>query len=281
MVLIPQTNPTMLGNVPLGGGAPPVLIAGPCIAEHYEMARSYAERLKEITTRHKVPFVFKASYDKANRTSGQSYRGPGLKEGLAFLGKAAREVGVPLLVDVHECHQVGPAAEVADVIQVPAFLSRQTDLVEECARSGKAVNVKKGQFLAPDDVVHILSKAWEAGAKNVSITERGSTFGYHNLVVDMRGLWQMRQYKAPVIFDATHSVQLPGGAGGSSGGQREFVAPLARAAAAVGVDGFYMEVHHDPPKAKSDGPNALTFEMLDELLTDLVRINNAVRGQGA
>ncbi|MBI5498113.1 MAG: 3-deoxy-8-phosphooctulonate synthase [Deltaproteobacteria bacterium] len=265
-----------MGPVPVGGNHPPVFIAGPCVAEDAAMAFGYARRLKDITARHGVPFVFKASYDKANRTSGQSFRGPGLKEGLAFLGAAAREVGVPLLVDVHETAQVGPAAAVADVLQVPAFLSRQTDLVEECARSGRALNVKKGQFLAPDDVTHILSKAREAGGKNLTITERGTTFGYHNLVVDMRGLWLMRQYGAPVIFDATHSVQLPGGAGGKSGGQREMVAPLARAAAAVGVDGYYMEVHEKPELAKSDGPNALTFEMLDELVGDLVRIHRAV-----
>ena len=278
MVSIPRTQPSLMGNVPVGGEHPPVLIAGPCVAEHEEMAMTYAQRLKVLTHKHGVPFIFKASFDKANRTSGQSFRGPGAVEGLRFLSKVRKEVGVPLLVDVHECAQVAAAAEVADVLQVPAFLSRQTDLIEECARSGKAVNVKKGQFLAPDDVVHIISKAREAGSTNISITERGTTFGYHNLVVDMRGLWQMRQYGAPVIFDATHSVQLPGGAGGKSGGQREYVGPLARAAAAVGVDGFYMEVHENPAVAKSDGPNALTFEMLDELLGDLVRINAAVRG---
>jgi 2-dehydro-3-deoxyphosphooctonate aldolase (KDO 8-P synthase) len=276
MVQIPKTQKSMMGAVALGGDSPPVFIAGPCIAEDETMAVTYVRRLKDLAQRHQVPLVFKASYDKANRTSGNSYRGPGLAEGLRFLGKAARDAGVPLLVDVHETHQVGPAAEVADVLQVPAFLSRQTDLIEECARTGKALNVKKGQFLAPDDVVHIIDKAREAGARNLSITERGTTFGYHNLVVDMRGLWMMRQYGAPVIFDATHSVQLPGAAGGKSGGQREMVAPLARAAAAVGVDGYYMEVHENPAVAKSDGPNALTFEMLDELMGDLVKIHRAV-----
>jgi 2-dehydro-3-deoxyphosphooctonate aldolase (KDO 8-P synthase) len=276
MVHIPATKDCRLGSIPLGANHPPVLIAGPCIAEDEDMAHSYALRLKEITTRHGVPFVFKASFDKANRTSGNSYRGPGAKEGLRFLAKVRKEVGVPLLTDVHECAQVAAAAEAADILQVPAFLCRQTDLVEECARSGRALNIKKGQFLAPDDVPHILDKAREAGAKDLSITERGTSFGYHNLVVDMRGLWLMRQYGAPVIFDATHSVQLPGAAGGKSGGQREMVAPLARAAAAVGVDGFYMEVHANPAVAKSDGPNALTFEMLDELLADLVKISAAV-----
>jgi 2-dehydro-3-deoxyphosphooctonate aldolase (KDO 8-P synthase) len=276
MVSIPKTTPSFMGPVALGGDAPPVLIAGPCIAEHEDMARTYATRLKAMAARHGFPFVFKASYDKANRTSGQSYRGPGAKEGLQFLARVRKEVGVPLLTDVHETSQVELAAEAADVLQVPAFLCRQTDLVEACARTGRALNIKKGQFLAPDDVPHILDKARESGAANLSITERGTTFGYHNLVVDMRGLWLMRQFNAPVIFDATHSVQLPGAAGGKSGGQREMVAPLARAAAAVGVDGFYMEVHENPAVAKSDGPNALTFEMLDELLVDLAAICRAV-----
>jgi 2-dehydro-3-deoxyphosphooctonate aldolase (KDO 8-P synthase) len=277
MATIPQTSVVSLGGVPMGGHHPPVFVAGPCIAEDESMARTYAMRLKAITSRHGAAFVFKASYDKANRTSGHSYRGPGVEQGLAFLGRVRKELQVPLLVDVHETAQVRLAAQVADVLQVPAFLCRQTDLLEACARTGRPVNIKKGQFLAPDDIPHIVGKAREAGAKDVSVTERGTTFGYHNLVVDMRGLWQMRQYGAPVVFDATHSVQLPGGADGKSGGQREMVAPLARAAAAVGVDAFYMEVHENPALAKSDGPNALTFEMFEALLVDLMRIHAAVR----
>lgn len=272
------TTPTSsMASVAIGGDAPLAFIAGPCVVESADMANTYAARLAEMAQRHGVGLVFKASYDKANRTSIDSYRGPGADKALPFLRDAADAAGVPLLVDVHSEAQAAQAAEYADVVQIPAFLCRQTDLLLACAKTGKPVNVKKGQFMAPGDMKHAIAKLQHGGATDITLTERGTSFGYHNLVVDMRGLAIMRSLGVPVIFDATHSVQLPGGAGGKSGGQREFVAPLARAATAVGVDGIYAEVHENPAVAKSDGPNALTFEMLDALMARLVAIHSVVR----
>ncbi|MBU0517297.1 MAG: 3-deoxy-8-phosphooctulonate synthase, partial [Proteobacteria bacterium] len=230
-----------------------------------------------IADRHGIPLVFKASFDKANRTRHDSFRGPGLEQGLQILDEVRRQTGLSLLTDVHEAGQAATIAEVVDVLQVPAFLCRQTDLVAACAATGKPVNLKKGQFIAPADARHLVDKAHALGATAVSLTERGFCFGYNNLVVDMRGLALMRDFAVPVIFDATHSVQLPGAAGGSSGGERQHVATLARAAVAVGVDGLYVEVHDDPDRARSDGPNALTPALLDAMLPELLAIDRVVR----
>ena len=268
-------NHSKLGAVTIGPGHPLAFICGPCVAEDENMAQDYAGRLKLLAQKHQIPMVFKASFDKANRTSITSYRGPGAQKGLPFLKEAAQANGLPLLVDVHQPEQAALAAEFADVLQIPAFLCRQTDLLVACAQTGKPVNVKKGQFLAPQDMTHVVKKLQASGANNISVTERGTAFGYHNLVVDMRSLMIMGDLGVPVVFDATHSVQLPGAGDGKSGGQREFVMPLARAAVAVGCDAIYAEVHHKPEIAKSDGPNALTFEMLDELMGSLVRIRKA------
>lgn len=264
-----------MGPFTMGPGHPLTFICGPCVAEDAKMAHDYAARLKGLSDKHAVNMVFKASFDKANRTSINSYRGPGPMQGLPFLQKAAQENGLPLLVDVHQPEQAALAADFVDVLQVPAFLCRQTDLLAACAATGKPVNVKKGQFLAPQDMAHVVQKLRASGAEHISVTERGTAFGYHNLVVDMRSLRIMADLKVPVVFDATHSVQLPGAGDGKSGGQREFVAPLAKAAVAVGCDAIYAEVHHKPEIAKSDGPNALTFEMLDELMGTLLRIRKA------
>ena len=264
-----------MGTVTIGQGQPLAFICGPCVAEDENMAQDYAARLKTLSQKHQIPMVFKASFDKANRTSITSYRGPGAQKGLPFLKEAAQANGLPLLVDVHQPEQAAMAAEFADVLQIPAFLCRQTDLLVACADTGKPVNVKKGQFLAPQDMAHVVKKLQASGAGNISVTERGTAFGYHNLVVDMRSLMIMGDLGVPVVFDATHSVQLPGAGDGKSGGQREFVMPLARAAVAVGCDAIYAEVHHKPEIAKSDGPNALTFEMLDDLMGALLRIRKA------
>ena len=224
-----------------------------------------------------LPLVFKASFDKANRSSGKSFRGPGLERGLAILAEVKARHGVAILTDVHESHQAGPAAQVADVLQIPAFLCRQTDLIQAAARTGRALNLKKGQFLAPEDMRHAVEKATAAGARTVLVTERGTSFGYHNLVVDMRSLAILRGLGCPVVFDATHSVQLPGAAGDASGGQREFVPVLARAAAAAGIDGLFVEVAAEPAKAKSDAANSLPVDELPALLATLVRIREAAR----
>ncbi len=266
---------SQMGNVKIGYGLPLAFICGPCVAEDKQMAMDYAGELKSLSEKHQVPLIFKASYDKANRTSITSYRGPGIEKGLPFLKEAAQNQDLPLLVDVHSTQQAEIAKEFADVLQIPAFLCRQTDLLVACAETGKPVNVKKGQFLAPQDMAHVVQKLREGGAQGISVTERGTSFGYQNLIVDMRGLAIMRSIGVPVVFDATHSVQLPGAGGGKSGGQREFVLPLARAAVAVGCDAIYAEVHHKPEIAKSDGPNALTFPMLDELMGTLKRIRSA------
>jgi 2-dehydro-3-deoxyphosphooctonate aldolase (KDO 8-P synthase) len=259
----------------IGGGAPLVLIAGPCVIESEQHARDLAGRLVEITRRAGVPFIFKASYDKANRTSIRSYRGPGLEEGLRILAAVKKDTGhrLPILTDIHEPAHAAPAAEVADVLQIPAFLCRQTDLIVAAAKTGRIVNIKKGQFLAPDDVKHAIAKAREAGNDKVIITERGSSFGYHNLVVDMRAFPMMREEGTIVVFDVTHSLQLPGGGDGETAGLAQYIEPLASAGVAAGVDGVFLEVHEDPSRAKSDAQNALRLDLLPSLLERLTAID--------
>ena len=261
-----------IGGVSIGGGSL-VLIAGPCVIESEAHAIETALALRDITRRAGVPFNFKASYDTANRTSGASFRGPGLKEGVRVLGLVKEAVGVPVLTDIHAPDQAAPVAEVADVLQIPAFLSRQTDLLEAAARTGRAVNVKKGQFLAPLDMRHAIAKVVATGNKKVIVTERGYSFGYNNLVVDMRAFPILRSLGYPVVYDVTHSLQLPGGGDGVTAGQAEFIEPMARAGVAAGVDGIFMEVHQDPPKAKSDAQNALKLDRLAALLDQLVHIH--------
>ncbi|MBM5806468.1 MAG: 3-deoxy-8-phosphooctulonate synthase [Cyanobacteria bacterium M_surface_10_m2_179] len=259
---------------------PLTLIAGPCVIESRDLALQVAEEVKAITDRLGIHYVFKASYDKANRSSGGSFRGPGVEEGLAVLAEVKQQLGLPVLTDIHESQQAAPVAEVVDVLQIPAFLCRQTDLLLAAAEAtrgtDKVINVKKGQFLAPWDMAQVVKKLREAGVENLWLTERGSSFGYNTLVVDYRGLPQLQELGCPVIFDATHSVQQPGGKGTSTGGQREFVAPLARAAVAVGVDGLFMEVHPDPDQALSDGPNMVPLHRLEPLLRQLLDIRGAV-----
>jgi len=264
----------------LGARQPFFLIAGPCVIESEEHALGVAARLREITSALDVPFIFKASYDKANRTSIRSFRGPGLERGLEILGRIRRELGIAVTSDVHEAGQVGPAAEVLDLLQIPAFLCRQTDLIVAAAATGRPVNIKKGQFLAPGDLVHAVEKARSTGNRNLFVTERGTSFGYHNLVVDFRSLPLLRKLGVPVVFDATHSVQLPGGAGGSSSGESGFIPYLARAAVAVGIDGLFMEVHPEPKRALSDGANALPIDLLKGLLTHLRRLDALTREAG-
>jgi 2-dehydro-3-deoxyphosphooctonate aldolase (KDO 8-P synthase) len=261
----------------MGGNRPFVLIAGPCVIESEAVTLEAAERLKRITDDLGIPFIFKSSYDKANRSSARSYRGPGLVEGLRILGRVKRELGLPLLSDVHRFEEIGSAAEVLDVLQVPAFLSRQTDLLTAVARTGKAVNIKKGQFLAPWDIKNAIEKVAAAGNEDILITERGVSFGYNNLVVDMRALPIMRDLGYPVIFDATHAVQMPGGAGTASSGDRRFVPHLTRAAVAAGIDGLFMEVHACPDKALCDGPNMLSLDELPGLLKQAQAIEEIVR----
>lgn len=255
---------------------PLFLISGPCVIENEAVTLRIASRLREITAQVGIPLTFKASYDKANRTAISAFRGPGMAEGLRILAKVKATLDIPVLSDVHRISEVGPAAEVLDVIQIPAFLCRQTDLILAVARTGKAVNVKKGQFLAPWDVVNIVEKIRSVSSALPMITERGVMFGYNNLVVDFRGIRIMQQTGCPVIFDATHSVQLPGGAGTCSGGQREFAPVLARAAVAAGADGIFLEVHEDPDKALCDGPNSLPLDQLPGLLTQLAAIRTAL-----
>jgi len=270
-----------VGNVEVGGGEL-FLIAGPCVIESEEHAIKMAESIAGVARALRLPYIFKASYDKANRTSVKSYRGPGLDEGLRILNKIARTVHVPVLTDVHEAVDVQRVAEVADVVQIPAFLCRQTDLLVAAARSGRAVNIKKGQFVSPWDMRHAVEKCRAAGSEQVFVTERGSSFGYNNLVVDMRSLAIMREF-APVVFDATHSVQLPSAAGNGegavSGGQPEFIPLLARAAVAAGVDGVFLEVHDNPKMAKSDGANALELQRLRSVLQEILAVQKAA-GQG-
>lgn len=257
------------------------LIAGPCVIESRDSVLRHSEALARISADTGVPIVFKASFDKANRTSHSSFRGAGMEDGLRILAEAKKATGLPVLTDVHEPGQAAPVAEVCDVLQIPALLCRQTDLIQAAAATGRVVNIKKGQFLAPWDMKHALAKAREAGGERVLLTERGATFGYGNLVSDFRSLVIMRDLGAPVVFDATHSVQLPGGAGDKSAGERRFIAPLARAAVAVGTDGLFMEVHENPDAALSDGPNSLPLDHLAPLLRELLAIHTARAGTGA
>ena len=263
------------GGVSVGGGGSLLLIAGPCVIESLRQCMSLAARLKDVAAEAGLPFVFKASFDKANRSSIGSYRGPGLERGLDILAAVKARHGVPILTDIHETHQAEPVAAVADVLQIPAFLCRQTDLIQAAAATGRVVNVKKGQFLAPEDMRHAIEKALAAGGRKLLLTERGTSFGYRNLVVDMRSLAILRAMGWPVIFDATHSVQLPGAAGTASGGQREFVPVLARAAAAVGIDGLFVEVAVNPATAKSDAANSIPVRELPALLETVKAIRAA------
>ncbi|HKA62407.1 MAG TPA: 3-deoxy-8-phosphooctulonate synthase [Methylomirabilota bacterium] len=269
------TRAVRIGSVTIGGGAPLAVIGGPCAIENEKHALMVAERLQRITVDAGVPFIYKSSYDKANRFSIHAYRGPGLTEGLRILKKVKQETGLAVLSDVHAVSEVEPAAEVLDVLQVPAFLCRQTDLIVACARSGRPVNVKKGQFVAPRDMINVVEKVRVSGTEDLLLTERGTSFGYNNLVVDFRSLPIMRAFGYPVIFDATHSVQLPGGQGDRSGGERQYVQGLARAAVAVGVDALFMEMHEDPDRTMedgrplSDGPNMLRLDDLSRLLDEV------------
>lgn len=267
-----MSAPVLAGNVAFGDGAPLSLIAGPCVLESRDHALRHAEAIADTCRKLDVPFIFKSSFDKANRTSIDAYRGPGLDKGLQWLADVRREVGVDVLTDVHEPQQCGPAGEVVEILQIPAFLCRQTDLLVAAARTGKVVNIKKGQFLASEDMQHPVRKVRESGNDRVLITERGTSFGYRALVVDFAGFDAMRAV-APLIFDATHSVQRPGGAGDRTSGDRSRVAPLARAAVAVGVDGLFMEVHEDPDHAPSDGPNMVRLADLEPLLAALLRLS--------
>jgi len=267
----------ILDDMVIGGGAPFILVAGPCVIEDEETTRETAIFLKDITGRLKLPFIFKASYDKANRTSMNSFRGPGMAKGLRILADIKRDLGIKILSDVHRFEEIGPASEILDVMQVPAFLCRQTDFIIEVARMARVVNIKKGQFLAPWDITNILLKASSTGNENIMVTERGATFGYNNLVVDYRSLPLMREMGYPVIFDATHSVQLPGGMGTASGGQNDMVPHLSRAAVAVGVDGIFLEVHREPEYAKCDGPNSIRLDSLYDLLSTLIEIDGIIK----
>ncbi len=273
------TNTVSTGAFSIGGENSLALIAGPCVIESEKGVMNIAEKLKRITEDLNVPFIFKASYDKANRSSIKSFRGPGLIEGLKILQKIKSDLGIPILSDVHKEEEVEPAAEVLDVLQIPAFLCRQTDLLVKAAGTGKPVNVKKGQFMAPWDMKNVVNKLEESGNKNILLTERGATFGYNNLVVDMRSLVLMREYGYPVVFDSTHSLQQPGGQGTCSGGQREMIPDLARGAVGVGCDALFMETHPDPDQALSDGPNMLKLELLPELLEQLITLDQVVRGK--
>lgn len=267
-----------IGNLTVGGGKGLFLLAGPCVIEDPERTLMIGRRTKEICDRLGIPYIFKASFDKANRSSYSSFRGPGLEEGLKILAHIKKELQVPVVSDIHSVEQIEPAAEVLDVLQIPAFLCRQTDLVYGAAKTGKCVNVKKGQFMAPKDMINVLKKMEEAGNENLMLTERGASFGYNNLVVDMRSFPIMRDFGYPVIFDATHSVQLPGGSGTKSSGQREFVPFLSRAAVGAGVDGLFMEVHDNPEEALSDGPNMVRLDDLEVILRDLKAIDTIVKG---
>lgn len=276
MTTVSITNGAGARNILVGDAQPLLLIAGPCVLESEEMAWEVAGTMKEICERLHVSYVFKASFDKANRTSLDSFRGPGLERGIRLLGRLREETGVPVVSDVHEVSQVDIAAESLDIIQIPAFLCRQTDLLVAAARSGRTVNIKKGQFVSPWDMRYAVEKVRMAGGERILLTERGASFGYNNLVVDMRSLPVMRSLGCPVIYDATHSVQLPGGAGGSSGGQREFIPPLARAAVAAGIDGLFMEVHPDPDRAKCDGPNSWPLDQVEKLLRQLLAVRSVL-----
>ena len=268
-------EPVYINHMPVGGNNPFVLLAGPCVIESRDMVMHIARGLKQITERLEIPFIFKASYDKANRSSIRSFRGPGQKTGLEVLAEIRDELDVPVISDIHLPEQAETAAEVLDVIQIPAFLCRQTDLIVAAARTGKPVNIKKGQFLAPWDMANVVEKARDAGSARILLTERGASFGYNNLVADMRSIPIMQETGCPVIFDATHSVQLPGGAGSKSAGQRQFAPLLARAALAAGADGIFVEVHPDPDHALSDGPNSIHLETVEQMLMQFKAIHQA------
>lgn len=263
----------------VGQGHPLLLMAGPCVLEGYERSLMIGKRVKEICEELHIPYVFKASFDKANRSSYSSFRGPGIEEGLKILAQIKADLNVPIVTDIHEPWQAEKAAEVADILQIPAFLCRQTDLVYTAAKTGKTINVKKGQFLAPWDMKNVIKKVEEAGNNNIMLTERGASFGYNTLVTDMRGLAVMRELGYPVVMDATHSVQIPGGQGTSSGGQSQYVPHMARAAAAVGIDALFLEVHDNPAEALSDGPNMVQLDNLKKLLQDVIAIDKIVRGE--
>lgn len=274
------TREITLGSLRLGGGNPLFLIAGPCVIESEAHARMMAERVAKIASDAGVPYIFKASYDKANRSSIKSFRGPGLKEGLRILAKIKAELRLPILTDIHDASHAAPAAEVADVLQIPAFLARQTDLLLAAAKTGRVINIKKGQFLSPWDMGNVVEKVASSGNHNIILTERGASFGYNNLVVDMRTFPIMRKLGYPVVYDVTHSVQIPGGQGHASGGQPEFIEPLARAGVAAGVDGIFLETHDNPAAALSDGPNALPLAELPGLLARLKELSTLVRRWG-
>jgi len=273
-------NPVTIGDLTITGSGPFFLIAGPCVIESESITMEVAAYLKETADLLDIPVIFKSSYDKANRTSLDSYRGPGMEKGLEILAKVKEVTGLPLLSDVHESGEVHRAAQVLDVIQIPAFLCRQTDLLVAAARAGLPVNIKKGQFLSPWEMERAVQKVVSAGNRNIFLTERGTTFGYNNLVVDMRSIAVMKRFGFPVVFDATHSVQLPGGSGTSSGGQREFVRPLSQAAVAAGADGVFMEVHPHPESALCDGPNSLPLDEIRPLMALLKELHGLVRAQG-
>jgi 2-dehydro-3-deoxyphosphooctonate aldolase (KDO 8-P synthase) len=277
---LPKVTQVVAGGVAFGGPRL-VAIAGPCVIESADACLTHAEKIAAVARATGVPIVFKSSFDKANRTSHGSFRGPGLDDGLRILERVKRASGMAVLTDIHEPGQAAPAAEVVDILQIPALLSRQTDLVVAAAKTGCAVNLKKGQFLAPWDMRAVVAKAVDAGNRRLIVTERGFSFGYNNLVSDMRSLVIMRSFGYPVVFDATHSAQLPGAGGEQSGGQREFIAPLARAAVAVGIDAVFMEVHEDPDHALSDGPNSYPLAQMARLLDDLKRIDELVRTRAA
>jgi len=263
-------------NIKIGKNSPLLLIAGPCVIESELSTLKHAEALKDLTRRFKIPFIFKSSYDKANRSSIDSYRGPGLVKGLAILKRVKEEFDVPVLSDVHCKSEITAAAEILDVIQIPAFLCRQTDFIIACAKTKKAINIKKGQFLAPWDIVNVIKKVEAAGNNRIFVTERGFSFGYNNLVSDMRSIPIMQKFGYPVIYDATHSVQLPGGLGNTSGGNSEFIPVLARAAVAAGADGIFVEAHENPAKAMCDGPNTISLSNLELLLKQLVQIKKSI-----
>jgi 2-dehydro-3-deoxyphosphooctonate aldolase (KDO 8-P synthase) len=272
-----HTREVSLGSLRLGGGNPLFLIAGPCVIESETHARSMAERVANIAAGAGVPYIFKASYDKANRSSVKAFRGPGLTEGLRILAKIKSDLHLPILTDIHDASQAAPVAEVVDILQIPAFLSRQTDLLVAAAKTGRIVNVKKAQFLSPWDMGNVAEKIAAAGNQKIILTERGASFGYNNLVVDMRSFPLLAKFGYPVVYDVTHSVQLPGGQGHASGGQPEFIEPLARAGIATGVDGLFLETHDNPVAALSDGPNALPLAQLPHLLARLKELSTLVR----
>jgi len=272
-----QLNEIALGGLRLGAGNPLFLIAGPCVIESGAHARGIAEKVSRIAADAQIPYIFKASYDKANRSSVNSYRGPGLTEGLRILAKIKSDLKVPILTDIHESSQAMPAAEVADILQIPAFLARQTDLLVAAGKTGRIINIKKPQFVSPADMKNAVEKVVSTGNAKIILTERGSSFGYQNLVVDFRGIPQMKKFGYSVVFDATHSVQLPGGQGRSSGGQPEFIEPLARAAVAAGVDGLFLETHDNPAAALSDGANALPLAQLPAFLARMKELSTLIR----